>query len=421
MNHVNHDLTPPATPAFVIDQPMLEDFVTRFQQALDKHWPHSILSYSFKTNALPWLVSFLRDRDVSAEVVSDTEYALALALDYPQERIVYNGPVKSRQRLEAALLAGSVINLDAKREVTWTAQLARELPEHSFAVGLRINWDLEAHCPGESTTGDDGSRFGFSPATGELDRAIEELTAAGVRIAGLHMHRNSRTQSLEVYRVAATVAAELITSRNLELDWIDIGGGFFGSQNASPTFDDYIAAIRAELEPVVDIDRTKLIVEPGGSLIAVPVEFHAEVVDVKTTDAATFVVTDASRTNIDPLFRRQRPFEYQLETSATATRSEQVVSGFTCMEDDRLMTLTDAPALEPEDRIVFYKLGAYTMCYQSMFIEYLPPVYVRNAASLVQVRRKWGVTDYLQGNQWVGSEALHIRSVHSRSANAATV
>lgn len=115
MNHVNHDLTPPATPAFVIDQPMLEDFVTRFQQALDKHWPHSILSYSFKTNALPWLVSFLRDRDVWAEVVSDTEYALALALDYPPERIVYNGPVKSRQRLEAALLAGSVINLDAKR------------------------------------------------------------------------------------------------------------------------------------------------------------------------------------------------------------------------------------------------------------------------------------------------------------------
>lgn len=417
----DHELAPPTTPAFVIDQPKLEDFVVRFQQALEKHWPYSILSYSFKTNALPWLISFLRDRGVWAEVVSDTEYALALALDYAPERIVYNGPIKSRQRLEAALLAGSIINLDSHREVTWTAQLARDLPERTFAVGLRVNWDLEAYCPGESTTGDDGSRFGFSPATGELDQAIEELTAAGVRIAGLHMHRNSRTQSLNVYRAAATEVAGLIASRNLALDWIDIGGGFFGGQDASPTFDEYLAAIREELESVVDVNRTMLIVEPGGSLIAVPVEFHAEVVDVKTTEMATFVVTDASRTNIDPLFRRQRPFEFQLDTAATLTRPEQIISGFTCMEDDRLMKLTDAPALERADRIVFYKVGAYTMSYQSMFIEYLPAVYVRDGDALVQVRRKWGVTDYLQGNQWSGSGALQIRSLHSRRAAGASV
>lgn len=420
MQCIDHDLVP-TTPAFVIDQPKLEGFVDRFHQALQKHWPHSILSYSFKTNALPWLLSFLRDRGVWAEVVSDTEYALALALDYAPERIVYNGPIKSRQRLEAALLAGSIINLDSQREVTWTAQLARELPERTFAVGLRVNWDLEAYCPGESTTGDESSRFGFSPATGEFDQAIEELTAAGVRIAGLHMHRNSRTQSLEVYRAAATEVAGLITARDLVLDWIDIGGGFFGSQDASPTFDDYLSVIREELETVVDVDRTLLIVEPGGSLIAVPVEFHAEVVDVKTTDKATFVVTDASRTNIDPLFRRQRPYEYQLKTAATDTKPEQIISGFTCMEDDRLMKLTDAPALERNDRIVFYKVGAYTMSYQSMFIEYLPAVYVRDGEALVQVRRRWGVTDYLQGNQWSGSGALYTRSLPARHSTVAPV
>lgn len=401
------ELDPPTTPAFVIDVPVLEEFVSQFQQALDSHWPHSILSYSFKTNSLPWLVAFMRDRGVWAEVVSDTEYALALALDYAPERIVYNGPIKSRERLETALLAGSIINLDAKREVAWTAELARELPAATFAVGLRVNWDLEAHCPGESTTGDEGSRFGFNTDNGELDQAIQELTAAGVRIAGLHMHRNSRTQSLGVYRAAALVAAELITTRGLELDWIDIGGGFFGSQDGSPTFDDYIAVIRQTLEDVVDVDRTQLIVEPGGSLVAVPVEFHAGVIDVKEAGSSRFVVTDASRTNIDPLFRRQRPYEFRLVTNATQPQPQQIISGFTCMEDDRLMKLTDAPALELDDRIVFYKVGGYTMCYQSMFIEYLPPVYVRDEESLVQVRRKWGVADYLQGNHWtVGHELV---------------
>ncbi|MGP6174874.1 hypothetical protein [Corynebacterium sp. A21] len=401
MERLNHsqDLVPPA-PAFVIDVPVLEGFLSRFQQALNTHWQNSILSYSFKTNSLPWLITFMRDREVWAEVVSDTEYELALALGYAPDRIVYNGPIKSRERLRFALQEGSIINLDAKREVTWVAELAGEMPEMEFGVGLRINWDLEAHCPGESTTGDEGSRFGFNAENGELDQVISELLAAGVRIAGLHMHRNSRTQSLEVYRASATVTAELIRSRGLVLDWIDIGGGFFGSEDRSPTFDDYIAVIKEVLDPVVDVEKTCLIVEPGGSLVAVPVEFHASVLDVKEVGSSTVVVTNASRTNIDPLFRRKRPFEIRLDTEATELRRDQIISGFTCMEDDRLTRIQDAPALQVDDRIVFYKVGGYTMCYQSMFIEYLPAVYVRTADSLTQVRRKWGIEDYLQGNQW---------------------
>src|SRR5699024_11251562 len=107
------------------------------------------------------------------------------------------------------------------------------------------------------------------------------------------------TQSIGVDRSAALVAAELSISRGLEMDWIDIGGGFFGSQDGSPTFDDYIAVIRQTLEDVVDVDRTQLIVEPGGSLVAVPVEFHAGVIDVMEAGSSWFVVTDSCRTNID--------------------------------------------------------------------------------------------------------------------------
>lgn len=393
------DLKPP-TPAFVIDVPVLEDFVERFQRALDTHWPNSILSYSFKTNSLPWLIAFMRERGVWAEVVSDTEYELGLALGYTPDRIVYNGPIKSRDRLRTALREGSVINLDAKREVAWTAEFAREMPELELTVGLRVNWDLEAYCPGESTTGTEGSRFGFNAENGELDQMITQLESAGVRVAGLHMHRNSRTQSLGVYRASAMVAADLIQSRDLVLDWIDIGGGFFGSVDGSPTFDDYVSVIKEVLDPVIDIDKTCLIVEPGGSLVAVPVEFHAGVLDVKDVGASRFVVTDASRTNIDPLFRRRRPFETSLEAESTDILSGQIISGFTCMEDDRLSNLHNAPALAVGDRIVFHKVGGYTMSYQSMFIEYLPAVYVRTTDTLTQVRRKWGVAETLQGNQW---------------------
>ena len=401
MGQSNHGMAiEPPTPAFVIDLPTLDRFADRFEQAMQKYWPYSILGYSFKTNSLPWLVTYMRDRGAWAEVVSDAEYELAIALGYTPDRIVLNGPYKSRDRLRSALLGGSIINLDAKRDIAWTIELAQEFPETEFGVGLRINWDLEARCPGESTFGENSSRFGFNAENGELDRAIAELTGAGVRIAGLHVHRNSRTQSLAVYQAAATVAAEVITSRHLDLDWIDIGGGFFASDNGSPTVEDYMRVIRETLEGVVDVERTCLITEPGGAIIAVPVEFHTSVVDVKEVDSKTFVVTNASRTNIDPLFRKAGSYEITMSTDSTNTVPEQIISGFTLVEGDRLMTLTDGPQLELDDRIVFYKVGAYTMCLQPLFIEYLPAVYVRTGNKLKLVRRKWGAMEYIQGSNW---------------------
>ncbi|GAA4476648.1 rhizoferrin biosystnesis N-citrylornithine decarboxylase FslC [Enteractinococcus fodinae] len=402
-----HSLTPenlqPPTPAFVIDVPLLEKFTARFMQAMKTYWPNSILGYSFKTNSLPWLVAFMRDRGAWAEVVSDAEYELALALGYTPDRVVLNGPYKTRDRLRAALLGGSIINLDAKRDVEWTIELAREMPDREFGVGLRINWDLETRCPGESTFGEQKSRFGFSPENGELDQAISALQTAGVRIAGLHVHRNSRTQSLNVYQAAATVAAEIISSRGLDLDWIDIGGGFFGSEDGTPTFEDYMRVIRDALEPVVDIDRTCLITEPGGALVAVPFEFHASVVDVKQIEGQTLVLTNASRTNIDPLFRKDGSYDIRIDTASTDLLAEQVLTGFTLVEGDRLMKLTDQPALQLDDRIVFHKVGAYTLCLQPMFIEYLPAVYARTEHELTLVRKKWGAAEYVQGSQWTAA------------------
>lgn len=390
----------PPTPSYVLDLPVLEEQVAGFRRALDRHWPNAILSYSFKTNSLPWLLSFMHRRGVWAEVVSDSEHELALAVGFSPDRIVFNGPVKGRDRLRQALLHGTVINLDSKREVRWAAELAAEESDRVLRAGLRVNWDLDVRCPGENTVAGTSSRFGFNAENGELGQAITTLESAGVHVTGLHMHRNSRTQSLEVFRAAAAVAAEVITSHQLRLDWIDIGGGFFNSPGGSPTFGQYVSAIRKELDGTIDVEQTRLIVEPGGSLIAVPLEFHAQVIDVKKIGGQRFVITDASRTDIDPQFRREKEFGLRLETASTESAPEQVVCGFTCMENDRLTVLKDAPLLGEGDRIVFERVGAYTMSYQSSFIEFPPAVFVRHGESLEQVRRRGTAEDCLRGNIW---------------------
>ncbi|TSI19798.1 hypothetical protein [Brevibacterium aurantiacum] len=397
-------ITGPPTPAFVIDESTLNILVSRFQNALAKYWPHSVMSYSVKTNPLPWLLTYMKRRGVWAEVVSDSEYRLVRAIGYEPGQIVYNGPVKSRAVLRAALRNGSLTNLDSKREVRWAAELAEEDPSLDVRVGLRVNWDLEGRCPGESTVDGETSRFGFDFDNGDLEAAISELAAAGANVVGLHMHRNSRTKSLAVYRAAAGVVAEIISKLNLDLDWIDIGGGFFGSPNDATRFDDYISCIHTELEAIVDLNRTRLVVEPGGSVIASSVEFHAQVLDTKDIGRQRFVITDTSRTDIDPLFRKKPVYDIDTEAALGTSHPEQVIVGFTCMEDDRLMVLKDSPKLVEGDRIVFRCVGAYTMSFGSSFIEFPPAVYALHENLLTLVRRAGDVEDYLQGNIWTGGQ-----------------
>lgn len=43
------------TPYFIIEKNQLDKNIDDFQRALNAIWPNSQLSYSVKTNSLPWL------------------------------------------------------------------------------------------------------------------------------------------------------------------------------------------------------------------------------------------------------------------------------------------------------------------------------------------------------------------------------
>ena len=79
------------TPYFMIKENELSKNISQFKEALKKEWSNSQLSYSVKTNSLPWLLNYMNENDVMAEVVSDEEYLLARKCGYNDDRIVFNG------------------------------------------------------------------------------------------------------------------------------------------------------------------------------------------------------------------------------------------------------------------------------------------------------------------------------------------
>ena len=308
------------TPYFIIHKDALDRGLNSLKEALRSAWPNYIIGYSYKTNSLPWVIAYFKAQGCHAEVVSDDEYALARSIGAEKDRIIYNGIAKSRDSFLEAVKNRAVVNLDAEYEIDWLDALG----PGDYEVGVRVNFDLEARCPGQTQCGEEGERFGFCYENGELKKAIDRIQRKNVRVSGLHLHESSKTRMPDIYRAISETAAEIAGRYGLKLKYVDIGGGFFGGLETKPQFPEYFELVSGILRKQFDPEETALIVEPGMALIGPPVDYVTTVLDVKRTTRSLFAVTDGSRTQIDPLMTKTSYF-YEIRRNGSEKEASRNV------------------------------------------------------------------------------------------------
>ena len=184
------------TPYFIINKYELDENIEKLKKSLNNVWPNYIIGYSYKTNALLWVVHYFRDQGCYAEVVSDDEYRLARSIGVKRNHFIYNGIAKSKDTFIEAVRNHAIVNIDSEYEIDWLDELLVEdgLCDKDFEVGVRVNFDLESYCSGQTQCGEEGERFGFCYENGELRRVIDRIEAKGVKVAGLHLHKSSKTR-----------------------------------------------------------------------------------------------------------------------------------------------------------------------------------------------------------------------------------
>lgn len=397
------DNAPANYPFYRIREKELLYDINLLRDSLTQNWGNFVMGYSFKTNALPWLLSYLRKEGFYAEVVSAEEYDLAHRLGYHGRQIIYNGPIKDRKIFETVLVSGGYVNLDSSDELIWMEELSRLYPTHEFGVGLRVNCDIAALCPQEELVESEGGRFGFCYENGVLANTIERLTSLpNVRVAGLHLHSSTQSRTVQVYGALAGMAVRIAQEYGLSLSYIDMGGGYFGGRDDKPDYRDYFKEICKVLGAHFDRKQTTLIAEPGVSLISRATTFETRVLDIKDIRGRKYIVTDGSRVNLNPLVTRHvypHHIEYCSDSGIRAREKSQWVCGATCMEYDRLFEIADDVALAVGDKIIYDTAGGYTMCLNPLFIHYFPAVVIEKAdGSFFTARQAWGNDEYLQKN-----------------------
>ena len=365
------------TPYFVIDENQLTKDFQMLKSSLETSWGNYRIGYSFKTNSLPWLVTFLKAGGVMAEVVSDDEYSLAGALGFSDSEIVYNGPVKKRPSFERVLLAGG----------------------------------MEKMCPGQTTMGEAGGRFGFSYENGTFAAVLERVQRIpNVEVTGLHLHSSSKSRSVAVFEAIASMACKLKREFSLNLSYVDLGGGYCGGLEGRPQYPDYFPAVAKVLQEEFTPEKTMLVVEPGISLLSKASTFVTGVVDVRDIGNERYLITDGSRFNIDPtMIKSSHLFHLELNEANPGaeqrkTMAHQCVSGYSCMEVDRIFEYRDGIELMEGDRIVYENVGGYTMSLNPLFIQYFPDVYIRRDGKLYKIRNRWTPKEYMQNSMLYGEE-----------------
>lgn len=393
------------TPYYMINEANLVYDIELLRRSLEKSWGNYVMGYSVKTNSLPWLLTYLKKHGFFAEVVSEQEYELSEILGYKDNRIIYNGPIKDKSVFAKVLENGGYVNLDSSYEPEWLEELCKNNPGNTYKVGLRVNADMSAMCPDEELLEEDGGRFGYCYENGDLEQVIDRIKAIpNAKIAGLHLHTSTKSRRPAVFAALAALAVKVAKEYSLSLEYVDMGGGYFGGRSDMPSYADYMPAICDELRKFFYPEKTKLIVEPGVSLISRAISFETSVIDVKDIRDIRYVVTDGSRVNLNPQVTRHsypHHIEYAKETVRQDTIPIQWVCGATCMEYDRLFPIENDVELKAGDRIIYDTAGGYTMCLSPLFIHYFPAVYVeRRDGTLFTARKEWTNNEFLSRNYY---------------------
>jgi diaminopimelate decarboxylase len=362
------------TPIFLGEREILLDRYQALTNSLAAHWGQYLVGYSFKTNYLVAKSDVFRECGVWAEVVSGREYRLARELDYPGTSIIFNGPHKTVDDLQTAILDGALINVNDHDELDQMIKLTSQAAS-PVDVGLRLSSTLPklGH-----------SRFGFSLENGEASSAVERIRQApGLNLAALHTHLYGDTDEASIYGLAASRLGEFaqqhIANYQQTLKFVDMGGGYpahgpqpKSRQTWSPQpIEVYIRTIAEALRPFFS-DKTRqptLVVEPGRYLTCDGIVLVTRVLHVKDREGRQSVNCDGSISMI-PLTHYCpqiiRVYSDQLQPRTGETTST-IIYGSTCRENDILFE-GEFPATQPGDYLVHFAAGAYNSSLSPDFI-----------------------------------------------------
>ena len=247
------------------------------------HFPGEIL-YAVKTNPRPEVLDEVYAAGVrNFDVASTTEVEL-IAGRFPDARMAYMNPVKSRESIRLAYFRHGVRHfvLDCEAELRKILEATDNATDLNLLVRLAV--------PNHHSELDLSSKYGVRP-----DEAPDLLIAAR-RVAnrlGVAFHVGSQCMQPTAYGTALHMVRDLILKSGIILDIVDVGGGFPSVYPfmTPPSLAEYMREIDAAVEKLPVPESCEVWAEPGRALVA---EGASTLVRVEMRRGDTLYINDGT-------------------------------------------------------------------------------------------------------------------------------
>jgi diaminopimelate decarboxylase len=356
------------TPLYVYDGDALLGRLSELSEALH---PALEVFFSLKSNPNVSVFRTLRDGGARAEVCSLLELRTALLAGADPRDIIFLGPGKSDQELEACLQSQVyAIVAESFDEVDRIERLAAERGVRQRVL-LRIN---PAFLAG-------GSRLamGGKPRQFGIDEA--QVLAAGdlsaryqhAELAGIHVYMGTRILDAVAIgkntRYALELADRVAAAAGIPLEAVDIGGGlgvayFEGEEDLSA------ASVAAEINPPIEEfarshPGTQLLLESGRYLTAQAGVYVVSVRYVKESMGERFAIADGGTNHhmaavgIGSVVKRNFPVRLLNREPVDDPLQSWNLTGPLCTPNDTLLKRAALPPLRVGDVLGITRSGAY--------------------------------------------------------------
>ncbi|GHT79835.1 diaminopimelate decarboxylase [Actinomycetota bacterium] len=391
------------TALYVMDEDHIRTQLRNYLEWTRYHWQNVDVIFAGKAFISKAMCRLVAEEGCCLDVSSGGELAVALAADFPAERIFAHGNNKTERELTEAIEAGvGRIVVDSFEELARIDRLALERGVKQ-SILIRVTPGVVADTHEYIQTGAEDSKFGFGLNDGLAMQAIQEaISLPGIDLKGLHMHIGSQIFVLNSYAKAIEVIVhfmeEIKEKTGCVISELDTGGGLgiaYGAPDQPSTIKEYGKVIVDDIKEHCE-DRglpvPRILVEPGRSITANAGVTLYTVGTIKAIpNIRTYVAVDGGMTDNIRTALYGAHYEPVIANKAGQPRDTLVtIAGKHCESGDVIVVDTPLQKADVGDVLCVFATGAYCATMSSNYNKQVRPgvVFVKDGQARLVVRRE---------------------------------
>ena len=345
-----------STPLYCYSYNKLKSNIINFFTYFKKFSP--LVCFAIKSNTNLNLIREIKNFGLGADVVSKGELMLALKAGINKKKIVFSGVGKTESELKFAIEKKILlINSESESEIKTIEKIAKK-KNVVVNIGIRLNPNTDANTLKQISTGKKENKFGVDEKT--FLKLVSVLrTSKNIKLKCLSVHIGSQITDHKPYEKMLKAVDKIINKAKFNFEYIDLGGGMGISYEKNQKKLDY-KKYKSAIEKFLRKNNSKLIFEPGRSIIGNTAILISRVIYLKETSKKIFVILDAGMNDMmrPALYGAKHQILPAFKNKKKSKKSYEFV-GPICETTDKFLSVSNFNKLKERDLIFISDVGAY--------------------------------------------------------------